>query len=96
MSDDVKVMRSSFQILGAAAETVRLPRLSLVFGTESGREICDLSGVGIFERRTLSTESIPASQFTAIYRPPSTGRHGVSLNMLSLSSPTSWNFSQHN
>ena len=52
VSDVFKVMRNSFQTLGAATEKARLPKLSfvLLFGTISCCEIDDLSCLGIFER----------------------------------------------
>ena len=50
VSDVFKVMGSSFQILGAATEKARLPKLSFVLGTISCCEIVDLSCPWIFER----------------------------------------------
>ena len=49
VSDVFKVMGSSFQILGAATEKARLPKLSFLLGTIRC-EIDDLSCLGIFER----------------------------------------------
>ena len=49
VSDVFKVIRSSFQTLGAASEKACLPKLSFVLGTISC-EIDNLSCLGIFER----------------------------------------------
>ena len=55
VSDVFKVMGSSFQTLGAAAEKARLRKLRLVLRTISYCEMDDLSCLGIFERcRRLS------------------------------------------
>ena len=50
VSDVFKVIRSSFQTLGAATEKACLPKLSFVLDTISCCEIDDLSCLGIFER----------------------------------------------
>ena len=42
LSQDFSVVRSSFQMMGAATETARLPRFSFVVGIESCCEVDDL------------------------------------------------------
>ena len=42
LSQDFKVVGSSFQMMGAATEKARLPRFSLVRGIESCCEVDDL------------------------------------------------------
>ena len=55
LSQDFKVVGSSFQMMGAATEKARLPRFSLVLGIESCCEVDDLSCLGTLEKcRTLA------------------------------------------
>ena len=49
LSQDFKVVGSSFQMMGAATEKARLPRFSLVLGIESCCEVDDLSCLGTLE-----------------------------------------------
>ena len=44
---DFSVVGSSFRTLGAATEETRLPRFSLVRGTESRSDVDDLSCLGM-------------------------------------------------
>ena len=50
LSQDFKVVGSSFQMMGAATEKARLPRFSLVLGIESCCEVDDLSCLGTLEK----------------------------------------------
>ena len=50
LSQDFKVVGSSFQMMGAATEKARLPRFSLVVGIESCCEVDDLSCLGTLEK----------------------------------------------
>ena len=50
LSQDFKVVGSSFQMMGAATEKARLPRSSLVLGIESCCEVDDLSCLGTLDK----------------------------------------------
>ena len=50
LSQDLTVVGSSFQMMGAATEKARLPKLSFVLGIESCCEVDDLSCLGMLEK----------------------------------------------